>query len=337
MSRDALGTLYLTVEETSARLAGDSVELDLPEKGRSAIPIQDISAIVAFDRCRVSLPLAMRCAELGKPVSLLSDFGELRARVAGPLEGSAELRMGQYGSYAHPARRLQLAREILGGKLQNSLHALARFQSQGASSAGQAIEACRDAGQRIVSAVSVQALLGAEGAASAAYFQAFGERIDPRLQAGVWIGRNRRPPRDPMNALLSFFASILTNECAGALETAGLDPAVGFLHELRPGRASLACDLVEEFRSPLVDRFCLGLAAKRVVGPDAFEERDGGVFLRGEGRRAALRAYENRKRRLVAHRDAKEPVPIGLLPFLQAAELARAIREQRPYRPAGHP
>ena len=265
-------------------------------------------------------------AEAGISTVFLGWSGKFLARVEGPQSGNVLLRRAQHRHTS--SNPLPVARAVVAAKAANQRAVIRRAVRDYGDTDGK----LRLAERRLSSAVhaalessDMDMLRGMEGEAANAYFNAFGSLV--RVQDMVFSGRTRRPPRDPVNALLSFLYVLLAADCRSALETVGLDPQMGFLHSDRPGRMSLALDLMEEFRAPLADRVCLTLINRRQLGMKDFRsEKTGGVFLKDESRKTMLSAWQERKKTAVMHPFLEEKMPLGLFPYVQAQMLARYLR-----------
>jgi CRISPR-associated protein Cas1 len=265
-------------------------------------------------------------------VSFLTEHGRYLARVEPPVHGNVLLRRQQFRLSDQPSACLAVARPIIAAKIQNARNLLLRAARE--SEDATVTKPLRAAAQHMAAVLtslptvaSLDAARGVEGETARTYFSAFNHMIRQQADFFCMRGRNRRPPRDPVNSLLSFVYALVRHDCAGALQTVGLDPAVGFLHADRPGRPSLALDLMEEFRSLIADRLVLSLINRRQVNPKGFHADPGGAVTMDETtRRAVLVAYSQRKREEVQHPLFQEPVSVGLLPHLQARLLARTLR-----------
>lgn len=273
------------------------------------------------------------CASRGIVIALLDRNGRFQARVEGPTTGNVLLRRQQYRASDKPEA---IVRGLVAGKIANQRAVLQRaLRDHGEempASAKSEIEAAVARLAGILHSVSlneagVDALRGAEGEAAQLYFRVFNHLVRASDAEIIFRGRSRRPPLDPINALLSFLYTLLTHDCRGAAESVGLDPAVGFLHRDRPGRPSLALDLMEEMRPALVDRLALSLVNRRQIRIGDFRREDNGaVLLTEEGRKTALIAWQERKKDERRHPFLEETAPLGLTPFLQAQLLARHLR-----------
>lgn len=270
------------------------------------------------------------CTENGIAITFLSPHGRFIGRVHGPTKGNVLLRKRQYQLSDDEQWSLHVARLIIGGKINNYRNILKRYirdygKNEGVSRAIQVLErAKRDALQ----AKDKTTLIGHEGIASNAYFNVFPELILNQKNDFPFHGRNRRPPKDAVNAMLSFAYTLMANDITAALEAIGLDPYVGFLHTLRPGRTSLAMDIMEEFRAYLGDRFVLSLINKRQITASDFQAQgDKGIVMTEKGMKTFISAWQGRKREVTTHPYLNEKIEIGLLPYAQAMLLARYIRQ----------
>jgi CRISP-associated protein Cas1 len=281
--------------------------------------------LVVFGGVTLTQPCALKLADLGIPVSYLSQDGEFRARLVGPLQGGVRVRILHFQAALEQETASFVAGQFVAAKIHNCRRLI---QTRLADPAQQLLTL----ESQIMECDTVNQVIELEARAAATYFRFFPVMLrNPKFQ---FQGRNRRPPKDPVNAALSFGYTLLANACEGALHAAGLDPDMGFLHQPRPGRASLALDLMEEFRAPVVDALVLNLFNKRVLNESHFEPAPGGegVYLNAVGRPLFLREYERRRHQAIAHPNHKEPVPIGLLPLIQAKSLAHMFRHpEAPY------
>ncbi|MFO1321037.1 MAG: type I-C CRISPR-associated endonuclease Cas1c [Burkholderiales bacterium] len=328
-----LNTLYITTPESYLRLDNDTLRVEVDREVRLRVPLHHIGSVVCLGNVGVSTPLVHRLADGGISLVLLDQNGRFKARIEGAVSGNVLLRRAQFERSIDADATLKIARTFVAGKIRNSRQVLMR----GARESREVAEASRisrgaddlaAALRSLPSAGDLDTLRGIEGEAARQYFGVLGLLVRSDLRESFPMdGRSRRPPRDPFNALLSFFYAMWMNDCRSALETAGLDPQVGFLHALRPGRAALALDLMEEFR-PFADRLALTLVNRGQVTIDDFERREGGAFLlRDEARRSAVVAYQERKAEELMHPLLEQPVALGLLPLVQARLLARSVRE----------
>ncbi|MBN2887295.1 MAG: type I-C CRISPR-associated endonuclease Cas1 [Chromatiaceae bacterium] len=333
--RRLLNTLYVTTEGAWIRKDGANIVVEVEGAERGRLPVHMLESLVCLGRMMVSPQLLGYCAEQGICVSFLSPNGRFLARMEGPVSGNVLLRREQYRRSDDPARCAALVRNLLTGKVHNQRAVVSRaLRDHGASLTPEvraALEQVRKGLRRIMirlrEEVSLEVLRGLEGDAARAYFSVYGHLVRVDLGEHAFSGRNRRPPRDPVNALLSFLYTLLTHDCRSALETIGLDPAVGFLHRDRPGRPSLALDLVEELRPVVADRLALTLLnRKQLTKTDFIFLDNGAVLLKENARKTLLTAYQERKREMVQHLFFEEQAPLGLFPLLQAQLLARHLR-----------
>jgi CRISPR-associated protein Cas1 len=327
-----LNTLYLTLPGY-LHLDNDTLRFEVEQETRLRVPLHHIGSVVCFGDVLVS-PAAMgRLAEEGKSLVLLDRNGRFKARLEGPISGNILLRQAQFSQASSAEFALAHGKACIAGKLKNSRTVLLR----GARDANEEADAerLRETAEALAinlrhleSASTPDVVRGLEGESARRYFAAFPYLIrNDQRTAFTPDGRSRRPPRDRMNALLSFLYSMLMNDCRTALESVGLDPQLGYLHTIRPGRAALALDLMEEFRSILADRLALTLVNRKQIQANDFEERPGGaVQLHDAARKALILAYQERKQELTSHPLLDQKLAIGLLPQIQARLLARVIR-----------
>jgi len=335
-----LNTLYLTTPETYLRLDNDTLRVELERETRLRVPLHHLSAVVCFGHINLSAPLMHRLADSGIALVLLDDNGRFKARLEGAVGGNVLLRQAQFQRVADPVFTLDMARACVAGKIKNARQ-VAQRGARESKSEDEARALTRVADDLAASlralpaASSLDMLRGVEGEAARQYFSGLTLLVRPDQRAAFAMdGRTRRPPRDRFNALLSFLYAMWMNDCRSALEAAGLDPQVGFLHALRPGRAALALDLMEEFR-PWADRLALTLINRGQLMVDDFALREGGgVSLQPDARKAVVVAYQERKKDEINHPLLAQSVPLGLVPLVQARLLARALRDDAsPYVP----
>lgn len=333
--RPLLNTIYVTTEGAWLRKDGENLVMEVDGQQRARLPIHMLQGLVCMGRALVSPALMGHCTENGICITYLSEYGKFLARVEGPVSGNVLLRRAQYRLSDKPDGGVEIARHFIVGKIVNQRTVLARaVRDHGSSMPGLNVDALMHVMQRLKRlAVQVRTesdmarLRGFEGEAAQAYFGVFDHLVRVDVEALRFHGRSRRPPRDAVNALLSLLYTLLTHDCRSALETVGLDPAVGFLHRDRPGRPSLALDMMEEFRPMLADRLALSLINRRQVTEKDFQTLDNGaVLLKDEARKTVLTAWQERKRENLQHSFIGETAAIGLGPFLQAQLLARHIR-----------
>ena len=340
MARELLNTLYVTTQGAYVHVDHQTLRVEAGDEKLLQVPIHHLGSVVCFGRVSVSPAAMAQCAEDQRDLVFLSRSGRFRAKVIGPTSGNVLLRLAQHQAYLDTAAATDIARNIVAAKIQNSRLLLMREARQTEDKDVEA--ALREAARTMASAVqslpkadSMDAVRGNEGYAAAAYFAVFNSLIRVGDDAFVFDGRNRRPPRDPVNALMSFLYGLVRVECQAACEGVGLDPQIGFLHAVRPGRPSLALDLLEELRAPLADRLALTLINRRqLTGQHFSQSAGGGVLLNEEGRRVLLVAYQKRKAEEIIHPVIQSKTPIGLIPHLQARLLARHLRGDLEHYPA---
>ena len=330
--RKLLNTLYVLSEDLYLALDNENVVAKRDGEIVGRIPLRTLESIVSFSYMGSSPKLMGACADHHVALSFFTPNGSFLARVQGRQQGNVLLRKRQYSISDDESASVALARNMIAAKLYNSRWVLER--------------ACRDHGMRIDSAkvkdasCKVNALLqkvrtaetlsglrGLEGDAAATYFGVFNELILRDKDFFAFAGRTKRPPTEPINAMLSLFYVVLSNDCAAALEGVGLDPYVGFLHADRPGRKSLALDLVEEFRAVMVDRFVLTAINNKVIDRDDFHRRETGeVMISDGGRKKLFDAWQQRKREMLTHPFLGVKMERGLIPHAQSLLLARFVR-----------
>ena len=327
-----LNTLYVTTPESYLRLDNDTLRVMVGDEARLRVPLHHLQAVVCMGHVSLSTPLMHRLASDAITLVLLDDNGRFKARLEGPVSGNVLLRQAQHRAVDNAEFTLALARAVVAGKIKNQRQVLlrgareAKLAEDEAALTRTALDLAASL-RALPAAASLDVLRGVEGEAARNYFGALNLLVRPDLRATFTMdGRTRRPPRDRMNALLSFFYSMWMNDCRSACEAAGLDPQLGFLHALRPGRAALALDLMEEFR-PFADRLALTLVNRAQLSATDFDEREGGaVLLQGDARKAVVVAYQERKQEALTHPLLAESVPLGLVPLVQARLLARHVR-----------
>lgn len=325
-------TLYVSNPEAYLSLGGENVVVCADGETLGRVPLHNLENIVSFGYRGASPALMGACAERGVGLCFLTRHGRFLSRISGPVQGNVLLRTTQYRTADNPALGLSIAKAFLTGKIYNARWLLEHFCRDHSmridtEAMRSSIDQMRLALGMISQAVSCDMLMGVEGSAAKAYFAAFPQMILRSPVDFPFDGRNRRPPLDPVNALLSFTYTLLGNEIAGALESVGLDPAVGFLHSLRPGRKSLALDMLEELRAPLADRFVLSLINLGTITRKDFDQKENGAFfLKDDARRTFLAAWQKRKQDTLTHPYLKEKLAWGLVPYAQAMLLSRHLR-----------
>lgn len=330
--RKLLNTLYVSSQGTYVHREGETVVVELNGERAVQLPIHTLGGIVCFGNVLCSPAILGLCSERDVSVSFLTEYGRFLASVQGPVRGNVLLRRKQFRMADDKSAIRDVSANVVTGKLANSRTVLHRAMRdhrdksnterlrKGIATIDRYIDQTRES-------ADAEQIRGYEGISAAAYFEVFDDLIVDQKDSFHFTERTRRPPRDEVNALLSFMYTLLAHDVRSALETVGLDPAVGFLHRDRPGRPGLALDLMEEFRPPLADRIVLSLINRRQISVSGFKQAaNGSVVMDEETRRIVLVAYQNRKKDTVRHNYIDETVPIGLLFFVQANLMARYIR-----------
>ena len=326
-----LNTLYVLTPESYLFCRNENICIRIGEHEKLCVPALTIDSIVCFGKMTVSTPLLQYCAEHGISVTFVTETGRFMGRFYGSVSGNVLLRKRQYESLNEDTFRKQLVRSVLLAKLRNCKLVLIRAArsakneevgqalTEGVAQLGQAVE-------KLLLCEDVDSMRGIEGAAATVYFS----RLDNMLWGNPggfrFESRSRRPPRNEVNAALSFTYMLLTSQIQSAMETVGLDPAAGYLHTLRPGRPSFALDLIEELRAPLCDRFVISLFNKGQLSASDFEKNEEAVYLNERGRRTLLSAWQRRKQEEIIHPFLGEKEQIGMIPYAQAMLFARVLR-----------
>lgn len=330
--RKMLNVLYVTTPQAYLARDGETVLVKVEEDTKIRIPIHNLEGIVTFGYTGASPSLMSLCAQRGVALTFLTESGRFLGRFTGPVSGNVLLRRRQYRLSDEEESSVKYARCFLTGKLVNSRAVLQRaVRDHGAqidaSSVKVAVTSLMHSIDSLERCKSLDGLRGVEGDGAHTYFSVFDNLILTNKEEFCFAVRNKRPPLDNVNALLSFIYTLLTNEVTAALETVGLDPAVGFLHRDRPGRPSLALDMMEELRPFLADRLALSLINRNQIKGDGFVKKEsGGVIMDDDTRKEVIAAWQKRKQDEITHPFLEEKIPIGLLPYAQALLLARSIR-----------
>lgn len=330
--RHLLNTLFVTSEDAYLSLDGENIVVNREKQVVARFPLHTLAGILSFSYAGASPSLMGACAERDIALTFLTPHGKFLARTCGKTNGNVLLRRTQYRMADDPFQSCRMARCSIFGKLYNARQSIERTRRDHSMRVDDAkLKAASERLKELLPVVleetSMDALRGLEGGGAAVYFGVFDDMILNRKDDFYYRGRNRRPPLDAVNAMLSFAYSLLANDCASALESVGLDSYVGFLHRDRPGRASLALDLMEELRPCMVDRFVLTLINNRMVSPSDFETRESGaVSMIDEARRVFLKNWQERKQDSITHPYLNEKTPWGLIPYLQALLMARCLR-----------
>lgn len=327
-----MNILYVTSPDAYLSLDGENVVVLVEEKEKIRVPLHNLEGIVTFGYTGASPAFMGQCAKRNIALTFLTQHGRFLARVVGETRGNVVLRREQYRIADQPEKRLEIARNCIIGKVFNTRSVINRTIRDH----GERIEEERfqlvskqlkESLQLIRQASSLEELRGYEGEAASRYFSVMDDLILQQKSDFYFHTRNKRPPLDCVNAMLSFVYTLLAHDVAAALETIGLDSYVGFLHTDRPGRVSLALDMMEELRSIFADRFVISLINKRIVNVNGFEKQENGaIIMKDETRREILRNWQERKQDKIKHPFLEETIEWGLVPYVQAMLLARFVR-----------
>lgn len=330
--RQLLNTLFVTSEDIYLSLDGENVVANRDGEAVARYPLHTLQSIVSFSYSGASPALMGACAKREIGLAFCTPRGRFLARVSGQMQGNVLLRRTQYRVADDPSESCRVARMMILGKVYNARWSIERTRRDHAMRIdGERFAAVSQQLQgllpQITAETSLESLRGLEGAGATAYFSILDDMILQGKDTFFFRERSRRPPLDAFNAMLSFAYSLLAHDCASALETVGLDAYVGFLHRDRPGRESLALDLMEELRPCFADRFVLTMVNNRIIKPEDFDFRESGaVFLTDTGRKSFLQKWQERKRETITHPFLEEKLPWGLVPYVQSLLLARYLR-----------
>lgn len=330
--RQLLNTLFVTSEDVYLSLDGENAVANRNGEAVARYPLHTLQSIVSFSYSGASPALMGACAKREIGVAFCTPRGRFLARVSGQMQGNVLLRRAQYRVADDPSESCRVARMMILGKVYNARwsvertrrdHAM-RIDSERFAAVSQQLQELLP---QITAETSLDSLRGLEGAGATAYFSVLDDMILQGKDTFFFRERSRRPPLDAINAMLSFAYSLLAHDCASALESVGLDAYVGFLHRDRPGRESLALDLMEELRPCFADRFVLTMVNNRIIKPEDFDFRESeAVFLTDTGRKSFLQKWQERKRETITHPFLEEKLPWGLVPYVQSLLLARFLR-----------
>ena len=327
-----LNTLYITSENKYLSLDGENIVISEKGKETARMPLHNIESIVTFSYVGVSPALMGGCAQRNIALTFLTPYGSYLASVTGKVKGNVVLRRIQYNVSTNELESTQIAKNMIIGKVYNGRWVLERAKRDHSLQVNieklqKASTQLKEALINISNCANLEELRGREGAAASIYFSVFDELIMQQKKDFKFETRTRRPPLDKVNALLSFTYTLLTSMVAASLETVGLDPAVGFMHGIRPGRNSLALDMMEELRPALADRFVLTMINKQIItGQDFYEKEDGAILLTDDARKKILGEWQKRKQVEITHPYLNEKIAWGLVPHAQAMLLARFLR-----------
>ena len=324
--------LYVTTPEAYLSLDGENVVVKKDENTSMRLPLHNLENIVCFNYLGASPALMGACAERNVGLCFLTPNGRFLARVTGKVKGNVLLRKKQYDVSEKNDESVPIAASFLLGKIANCRKVIERALRDHAmlvdvQTLTQASASLKETLSAIQACKTIGDLMGFEGSAAKIYFGVFDHLILQQREDFTFKERSRRPPLDNLNSLLSFLYTLLTNDAASALETVGLDPYVGFLHQDRPGRPSLALDLVEELRPVFADRLALSLINRKQIAGKGFTQKEsGGILMDDDTRKTVLTAWQERKKEEILHPYLKERIPFGLIPHVQAMLLARFLR-----------
>ncbi len=330
--RKLLNTLYITSPDAYLARDGDNVVVRIDNEAKFRMPIHNLESVVAFGYAGASPSLMHLCAERGVALTFLTEHGRFMARVTGEVSGNVLLRRRQYRVADSEAQAAHISTAFILAKIANCRVVLMRAARD--HEAGEQTQVITDAAdqlayfmQQAADGLPLDELRGTEGVAANTYFGVFDHLIIASKDDFFFRARSRRPPRDNMNALLSFIYTLLVHDVQAALESVGLDPQVGFMHQDRPGRPGLALDMMEELRPILADRLALALVNRKQVGPSGFHVLEsGGVVMDNDTRKTVLAAWQKRKQEEIVHPFLGEKIEIGLIPYAQAMLMARYLR-----------
>lgn len=323
-----LETLYILTPESYLFHRNDNICISIGGEEKASVPAVQINSIVIFGKNTFSTSLLGFCGSHGITVSFLDQFGRFSGRLCGPVSGNVLLRRAQYEHLKESSFISEFVRDLLLCKIQNSKIVLlrhARTADANRDALYSAAEHLSGIASQLSECTDVDSMRGLEGASASVYFSAFDEMLSS--PGGFrFVSRSRRPPMNEVNAVLSFLYTQLAHDVTSALEAVGLDPAAGFLHTLRPGRASLALDLMEELRAPLCDRLTLAMFNRGQLSRVDFSYDIPAVYLNDKGRKTVLSQWRARKKEELRHPFLQEKIPIGMIPYTQAMLLARVFR-----------
>lgn len=330
--RHLLNTLFVTSEDAWLSLDGENVVVNRDKTAVARFPLHNLQMIISFSYAGASTALMGACAQRGVGLTFCTPRGKFLARTCGISQGNVLLRRTQYRAADDPVESCRIARSMIFGKVYNSRWSIERTRRDHKmrieqEKFGAVSENLKALLPQILEAENSESLRGLEGAGATEYFRLLDDMILRQKEDFYFHGRNRRPPLDNVNAMLSFAYSLLANDCASALESVGLDAYVGFLHRDRPGRTSLALDLMEELRPCMADRFVLTVINNRILASEDFrQEESGAVRMTDKGRQKFLKQWQLKKQDTITHPYLEEKIPWGLVPYVQSLLLARYLR-----------
>lgn len=326
-----LNTLYVTTEGSYLFCENETIAVKIGGDVKVRVPAHTIETVVCIGNTTVSTPLIAFCGERGIGLVFLSKYGRFYGRICGPVSGNVLLRKRQYKASDDPAFSVPLIRDLIGCKLINSRNLLLRSSREHPDEKVSemlkvASRQLSELGAQLQTANSTGSLRGIEGVAAGIYFGQFDSMLKTKFSEIRFDVRSRHPPLNPVNAVLSFLYMLLVSDIQSALETVGLDPAVGFFHAMRPGRPALALDLMEELRAPLCDRLTLALFNRGQLAPADFVYESGTCTMTDKARKLIISSWQSRKKETILHPFLNEKIEIGLISQIQARLLARVLR-----------
>ena len=325
-----LNTLYVTNPGALLSKKDDAICVAVDGAAVMNVPFHLLEGIVLFGHARCTQSLMAECAVRGIDLSYRGENGRFQARVCGPVSGNVLLRKAQYKAAFDEEKSLSIAKRFIGAKIHNTRivlqHSKRDRKEIDYEFVDEAIQYLKTCGENTWAALDLEQLRGIEGSAAGAYFTVFGQMLIPKDRTELYHGRSKRPPKDPVNAALSFFYTMLAREVTSGCEDVGLDPQMGYLHACRPGRMSLALDLMEELRAPVVDRFVLSLFNRNQLNAKDFRTEGLGCSFTERALKEVLALWQQKKQEEITHPFLKEKMPIGLLPCIQARLFARYLR-----------
>lgn len=330
--RKLLNTLYITNPNAYLSKDGENIVVKVDEEETARRPIHILESIVCFNFTGISPALMRLCSEHGVTVSFLNQYGSFQGRVQGRVNGNVLLRRAQYRVADNKEKSLGISRNFIIGKVANGRKIINRaLRDHGSSINSDLLIEIQNkmliSIDKIKNSTDADELRGIEGEISKSYFRGINELILQQKESFFFVERSRRPPLDNFNALISYAYTLLTHEMESALETVGLDPYVGFFHTDRPGRVSLALDMIEELRAYMADRFVLSLINRKQINGSGFAKKENGGILMEDGtKKIFLSAWQKRKQEIIEHPFINEKIEIGLIPYVQALLMARYLR-----------
>lgn len=321
--------LYIMTEDSYLYCENETIAVKVGGIERVMIPAHTVESIICLKNTTVTTPFIGFCGKHGISLSFHTDSGKFLGRIYGEVNGNVLLRKKQYEIMGTPDSA-EIVRNVLSGKFANSRNVLLKSARDNTEQASQALRRAADmiseSFELLMKSDSIDSMRGIEGSAASIYFDVFDYMLKTDDEKMMFVKRSRRPPENSANALLSFVYMLLKNDVCSALESVGLDPAAGYLHALRPGRESLALDIMEELRAPLCDRFVISLINLKEIRSDDFSVESGEIKLSDKARRTVIDKWQKRKKEEIIHPFLKEKIPIGLIPYCQAMLLARHLR-----------